>query len=107
MERYAWKAKILDGMREEYIRRHDDIWPELKDLLSEAGIKNYSIWLTGNDLFGYYECTDGIEHAAKTQANSEIVERWNEYMKDVMVMEMDPVTGAQPKLEQVFMFPAE
>ena len=107
MERYAWKAKIIEGMKEEYIRRHDEIWPELKDLLTEAGIKNYSIWLTGNDLFGYYECINGIDHAAKTQANSEIVDRWNEYMKDIMVMEMDPVTGAQPKLEQVFMFPAE
>ena len=107
MERYAWKAKILDGKREEYIIRHDEIWPEMKDVLSEAGIKNYSIWLTGNDLFGYYECTKGVAHAAQTQANSEVVDRWNVYMKDVMVMEMDPETGAQPMLEQVFMFPQE
>ena len=28
--------------------------------------------------------------------------RWNEYMKDILELEMDPVTGAQPKLEQVF-----
>ena len=107
MERYAWKARILDGKREEYIKRHDEIWPEMEALLTEAGIVNYSIWLTGNDLFGYYECTKGIDHAAKTQANSEAVDRWNIYMKDVMIMDMDPVTGAQPLLEQVFMFPKE
>ena len=106
MERYAWKAKLLDGKKDEYIRRHDEIWPELSDVLTEAGIKNYSIWLTGNDLFGYYECAKGVAHAAQTQAKSEVVDRWNEYMKDIMVMEMDPITGAQPKLEQVFMFPA-
>ena len=29
-------------------------------------------------------------------------DRWNEYMKDILELEMDPVTGAQPKLEQVF-----
>jgi len=105
MERYAWKAKILDGKKDEYIRRHDEIWPELEKVLHEAGIQNYSIWLTGNDLFGYYECSKGVDFAAKTQAQSDVVDRWNEYMKDVMLMEMDPVTGAQPKLDQVFMFP--
>ena len=106
MERYAWKARLLEGKKEEYIRRHDEIWEELKAVLSDAGIQNYSIWLTGDELFGYYECTKGVSHAAKTQAESTVVDRWNEYMRDIMVMEMDPVTGAQPKLEQVFMFPA-
>jgi len=107
MERYAWKAKLLYGKKEEYIRRHETIWPEMKELLAEAGIQNYSIWLTGDELFGYYECIKGVAFAAKTQAGSDVVARWNAYMKDIMVMEMDPVTGAQPKLEQVFMFPAE
>ena len=102
MERYAWKAKVKDGMIEEYRRRHDEIWQEMKDVLKSAGICNYSIWLVGNDLFGYYECEKGVDFAAKTQACSEVVDRWTVYMKDVMVMEMDPVTGAQPKLEQVF-----
>ena len=102
MERYAWKAKVKDGCLDEYIRRHDEIWPELKQLLKDAGIYNYTIWQCGSDLFGYYECEKGVDFAAKTQAESPIVDRWNEYMKDVMVMEMDPVTGAQPMLRQVF-----
>ena len=37
MERYAWKAKVREGMLEEYIRRHDEIWPEMKQMLHEAG----------------------------------------------------------------------
>ena len=102
MERYAWKAKVKEGMLEEYIRRHDEIWPEMKQMLHEAGVRNYSIWNVGGDLFGYYECAHGVAFAAKTQAESEIVDRWNEYMKDVMEMPLDPVTHAQPRLEQVF-----
>ena len=102
MERYAWKAQIREGCLDEYVRRHNEIWPELVALLKQAGICNYSIWNTGNEIFGYYECEKGIDYAAKTQAESRIVERWNNYMKDVMVMEMDPVTGAQPKLTEVF-----
>ncbi len=103
MERYAWKATVLPGKIEEYIHRHNNIWPELKEVLSSAGIRNYTIWNVGDELFGYYEC-DSIAFAAKVQAESPVVDRWNEYMKDVMLMEMDPVTGAQPLMEQVFFF---
>ena len=102
MERYAWKAVLLEGKKEEYIRRHDEIWPELKELLKSAGISNYSIWNVGNDLFGYYECEKGIEYATRVQAESPIVDKWNEYMKDVMDMPLDPETGAQPHLIQAF-----
>ena len=60
------------------------------------------IWNTGNEMFGYYECVKGIEHAARVQATSPIVKKWDEYMKDILIMEMDPVTGAQPLLKKVF-----
>ena len=101
MERYAWKARVLPGMLEEYKRRHAAIWPEMVEVLKRAGISNYSIWNTGDELFGYYECRSRDE-AARIQAESPVVDRWNEYMKDVMVMEMDPVTGAQPLMEEAW-----
>ena len=101
MERYAWKATVLPGKLEEYIYRHDNIWPEMKQVLHDAGIRNYTIWNVGNELFGYYEC-DSVEYAAKVQAESPVVDKWNEYMKDVMDMPLDPETGAQPHLEEVF-----
>ena len=101
-QRYAWKAVVLPGMLEEYVRRHDNIWPEMKEVLKKAGIRNYTIWNVGNELFGYYECDD-IAEAARIQAESPVVDRWNEYMKDVMLMEMDPETGAQPLMKQVFL----
>ena len=53
-------------------------------MLNQAGVRNYSIWTDGETLFGYYEC-DNIAYAAKVQA-SPVVDRWNAYMKDVMVM---------------------
>lgn len=103
MERYAWKATVKEGMLEEYCRRHREIWPEMIEVLKKAGIQNYTIWNNGTELFGYYECEYGVEYAAKVQAESPVVDRWNAYMKDVMVMEMDPVTGAQPLMSQAFL----
>lgn len=105
MERYAWKAIIVDGKYEEYKKRHAEIWPEMVEVLKQAGICNYSIWHVGNEVFGYYECEKGMEYSSKVQAESPVVDKWNEYMKDVMVMEMDPVTGAQPIMEEVWYLP--
>jgi L-rhamnose mutarotase len=103
MERYAWKAIVREGMLDEYIKRHDEIWPEMKEMLHAAGIRNYTIWNVGNELFGYYEC-DSIAEAGRIQAESEVNARWDQYMKDVMIAEKDPVTGAQPLMKQVFFF---
>ena len=104
MEKYAWKATVIDGKLDEYVKRHNEIWPEMLEVLGGAGIKNYTIWNVENELFGYYECEKGVEYAARIQNESPVVERWNEYMKDVMIMEKDPVTGAQPQLRKVFSF---
>ena len=104
MERFAWKGRIKPGMQAEYKRRHDEIWPEMLEMFEAATIHNYSIWNVGNELFGYYECEHGVDFAAKTQADSPIVKKWDAYMADILIMEMDPVTGAQPMLRQVFSF---
>ncbi len=92
-------------MKAEYIRRHDEIWPEMTRLLNDAGIHNYTIWCVGDELFGYYEAEKGAAFAARAQAGSPVVDRWNEYMKDVMVMEIDPATGTAYQLQQVFFHP--
>ena len=56
----------------------------------------------GDELFGYYECEKGLDFAARTQAESPIVDKWNEYMKDIMEMPLDPDPGVPPKLERMF-----
>ncbi|MFM8489725.1 MAG: L-rhamnose mutarotase, partial [Bacteroidota bacterium] len=52
--RIAFKMKLHAGCEEEYRRRHDEIWPELSELLGETGISDYSIFLDSetNALFG-------------------------------------------------------
>ncbi len=41
----AFKMKLKPGCKKEYIRRHNEIWPELKVLLSQSGIHDYTIFL--------------------------------------------------------------
>lgn len=73
------------------MRRHDQIWPEMKALIKEAGIKNYSIWNIGEELFGYFETQD-IDKCKDIIKKSEVKKRWDEYMKDII--KEDPDGGA-------------
>ena len=84
MEKVVWRAKVRDGMKEEYIRRHNEIWPEMVAALKEAGICNYTIWMDGNELFGYYECEKGADFALRFQSESLIVQKWEKSMEPVM-----------------------
>ena len=77
---------------------------DMKQMLLDAGISNYTIWNVGNEMFGYYECEKGIKFATSMQSNSPLVDKWNEYMKDVMIMKIDKETGAQPRLVKIFDF---
>lgn len=98
---FAWHACIRPGTEQEYQRRHDEIWPEMTAALNEAGVRNYTVWLYKQELFGYYECDD-LEKAARVQGSSPVVARWNEYMKDILIMEFDEKTGVTPPLKLMF-----
>ena len=104
MQRVAFKMKLFKGCEEEYIKRHDEIWSELKDLLKQAGIKDYSIFLdeTTNDLLGYL--TIGDAKKLDDLPNEPIMQKWWTYMKDIMETNEDnsPVTIA---LKEVFYMP--
>ncbi|MDR0426516.1 MAG: L-rhamnose mutarotase [Clostridiales bacterium] len=102
IERYAWSGRIKSGKLAEYKRRHDELWPDMKAVLNAAGIGNYTIFTDGERLFGYYECAKGAAYAARAQAESPVVARWNAYMADVLELDTDPVTGAQKRLQAVF-----
>jgi len=102
MERVTWKARIKEGKKEEYVKRHDEIWPEMTQALNDAGVHNYTIWCIDDELFGYYEAEFGAKFALEKQAQSPVVARWKIHMQDILEMIIDPETGSPKQLEQVF-----
>ena len=84
MQRHAFKMYLNPGQEAEYIRRHDEIWPEPAVRLRETGISNYSIHLDRetNVLFGYLERRD--DHGMDDLPNHPVMRRWWAYMGDVM-----------------------
>ena len=55
MRRFGQVLNIEPACIDAYTRHHVKIWPEIADAIAEAGIRNYSIYLFGDKLFGYYE----------------------------------------------------
>jgi len=78
------RFSLRPGFEEEYRRRHNEIWPDMLDLMREAGIRNYSIWNDGTELIGYFE-TDDLDQCRCVLRESPVKKRWDEYMSDILV----------------------
>lgn len=101
MNRLAFKMHLNQGQKEEYIKRHNEIWPELKQLLKDSGVSEYSIFLDEetNTLFAFQkvEGDGGSQDLGKT----EIVKKWWDFMADVMKVNPDN-SPVSVELEELF-----
>lgn len=104
MQRVAFKMQMNEGAEEEYRKRHDEIWPELKTLLKENGISDYSIFLdmSTNALFGVLKVHDSI--SLGQLPSQPIMRKWWAYMKDIMLSNEDNSPVSIP-LTEVFYLP--
>jgi len=101
MNRLAFKMHLNQGQKEKYSKRHNEIWPELKQLLKDSGVSEYSIFLDEetNTLFAFQkvEGDGGSQDLGKT----EIVKKWWDFMADVMKVNPDN-SPVSVELEEVF-----
>ena len=101
MERIGFRMRLRPGAEAEYRRRHAAVWPEMLDALRAAGARNYSIYLDGDDLFGYLE-VDDFDRFRTTMAASPVNDRWQAEMAPLIDPLTDPATGFHRRLEEVF-----
>ena len=87
-QQFAWVLEVRPGYEDEYKKRHEEIWPEMVDMLRNAGVRNYSIFRHGLTLFGYFE-TDDLEQTIAAINTSDVNRRWCEYMTPIMKIEID------------------
>jgi L-rhamnose mutarotase len=94
MKRVAFKMKMIPGMKEEYIKRHDQIWPEIAELIKKSGVRGYSIFLDEetNILFGVQKVEGNL--SSQDLGFNEIQKKWWDYMADIMETNPDnsPIT---------------
>lgn len=99
--RQAFVMKLKEGCKEEYQKRHAAIWPELKQLLSESGVYDYSIYFdeSSNSLFAFQR-THGSGGSQDLGSNP-LVQKWWAHMAPLMETHEDNSPISIP-LEEVF-----
>ena len=79
-QRICFQLRVRPELLDDYVRRHADVWPEMRAALTEAGWRNYSLFLTGTGtLIGYFECDD-LSTAQAAMAATEVNARWQSEM---------------------------
>ncbi len=99
--RYAFKMKLLPGCKAEYKKRHDEIWPELAELIRQSGVSDYSIFLDEetNTLFAVQKQSG--DQSSQDLGTNPVVRKWWDYMSDIMESNPDKSPVISP-LTEVF-----
>ena len=85
MERVCFLARVRPDRLEEYRNRHDNVWPEMRAALREAGWGNYSLFLGADGmLVGYLE-TEDYQAALDAMAATAVNQRWQAEMSEFFV----------------------
>jgi L-rhamnose mutarotase len=102
VQRVAFRLWVQPDKLDEYKRLHVEVWPDLLADMRAAGMRNYSIFADGPELFAYLECDDwdAVNAAlAKSDANR----RWQEFMRGYLATPVDPdATEPFRLLDEVF-----
>ncbi len=102
MERVCFLLRVRPGMLPEYKRRHERVWPEMLQALTEAGWRNYSLFLRQDGLLiGYLE-TDNFEESLRLMAATDVNERWQREMKPFFAHTEGRADEALERVEEVF-----
>ena len=101
MERVGFTMRLLPEQEAEYRRRHAAVWPEMLEALRAAGARDYSIFLSGTDLFAYLVVDDFVAFRA-AMAATEVNDRWQAEMAALIDPLTDPETGFHRRLDENF-----
>jgi L-rhamnose mutarotase len=104
MQRVALKMKLHPGKTDEYKRRHDELWPEMKELLKSIGIEDYAIFLDEETNILFASLKIGRAELLDDLPNHPTIKRWWAYMADIMETNPDNSPVSVP-LKEVFYLP--
>jgi len=83
--RVCFELRVKPDRVDEYLRRHDPVWPEMLREIAASGRRNYSLFHRGGgELVGYFE-TDDLEASAAYLAASATAARWEAEMEPFFI----------------------
>ena len=81
MKRVGFILKVKEDKIDEYIKHHENVWPEMLEALRRNGWHNYTLFMRDDGLlFGYYETPVSHQAAVEGMSQEEINAKWQEFM---------------------------
>jgi L-rhamnose mutarotase len=99
MKRYAFKMKLKPGCEAEHKKRHDELWPELGELIRRSGISDYSIFLDEETSILFAVQKQAGSASSQDLGSTEVVQRWWKFMADIMETNPDNSPVSIPLIE--------
>lgn len=100
--RVCFQLQVRADRIDEYVERHAAVWPEMLRAISEAGRRNYSLFLRDDGLLiGYYEVDDD-EAAQRALERDPRTAAWEAAMADFFVASEGRPDQEAPRLAEVF-----
>ncbi|CAN0302796.1 unnamed protein product [Phaeothamnion confervicola] len=99
-ESAAFCLRVRPGCEDEYKRRHDEIWPEMRAMMQDAGLLHYEIHLRREDGLLFAFVVRRRDHAMDSFRANPVWRRWQAYMADILVQDGDG--PLRMPLERVF-----
>ncbi len=81
MQRVPTYMALKPGLEQRYVEEHQNIWPEVLDGITRFGIRNYSIFIHGRELYSYFE-VDDLKRAYELASADPDNQRWQKHMAD-------------------------
>lgn len=85
MKRHAYRMRVKPGCEGAYAEHHERVLPGLLEALKASGIRNYSIFMDGTDLFAYMECDD-IDAAWESVRSHPANAEWSILLTPIMAL---------------------
>ena len=103
LQRVCFVLQVKADRLGEYRERHATVWPEMREALTAAGWRNYSLFLTpSGSVIGYLECVD-FAAALGAMEGTDVNARWQREMAEFF----EGLDGGRPDagiapLEEIF-----
>ena len=100
--RTMWRKKLDPAKVAEYIERHEEIWPEMIDLIKSTGTRNFSIFVDDNEAFAYLENDNLLSPAELSEKQKEIEVKWQASMRPLSADKVSEDQGLRTLSQFVF-----